>query len=127
MAAGMLGSPSLKIGFYPQNEPVFIPVEEKGTGRCPPMGTGRFLFWKTSGRPFRLCGQGCFVKIGSQENESMDDLGHLIALLGNSLLQNIVRNLFFQRYNSGSGLVTDLGIGHAVKRLQRLFGVHLAM
>ena len=51
----------------------------------------------------------------------------LIALLGNSLLQNVIRNFLRQRYNSSSGLVADFGLGHAVKGFQRLFCVHLAM
>ena len=57
----------------------------------------------------------------------MDNIGHLIALVDNSLFQGVVRDLFFQRHNSGSGFVADLGLGHFVKRFQRLFYVHLAM
>ena len=57
----------------------------------------------------------------------MADISHLIALLGNRLLQSIVRNLLRQRNDSGSGLVADLGAGYAVERLERLFDVHLAV
>ena len=55
------------------------------------------------------------------------NVGYLIALLGDSLLQNIIGDILAQGYNSGSGLVADLGRGYAVKGLQCLFGVHLAV
>ena len=55
------------------------------------------------------------------------NVGYLIALLGDSLLQNIIGNIFAQGYNSSPGLVADLGGGYAVQSLQCLFGVHLAV
>ncbi len=57
----------------------------------------------------------------------LSNIGYPIALIGNGLLQNVIRNFFLQRYNGISGLVADFGFLHAVKRFKCLFCVHLAM
>ena len=73
----------------------------------------------------------CFSQVQKTGNQlshcGLLNVGYLIALLGDSLLQNIIGNIFAQGYNSSSGLVADLGGGYAVQSLQCLFGVHLAV